>query len=1185
MSDKNALNGAELTKTADPVVIETLRTEESVSYGPMNRVETMVSGYGVMTGQEATLQASFLERTRQDIAEKYKQKRIDASMKEGMQPRVKTVAIRAVDYSLPKEPELSDKERKNKRKELAKKKKKAMKENDKATEYSLDILTAQEERNHQIVLQKQHKQMSLQKLRYKDDEEIDEAQKNKIEHVWEPLSVFAPKIKLKKNKITPQSAEELDKYFSRVEKDTDKMIKAIKKKMFEENVNPNKFTPEYVGGHFEEMRDQVDRLRAYVRLFGEKSPEYEELNVDEKAYVRQLAVTAELAGKALVECANMHGVHIEDGEEKSNLHGLPNSGNCLAAKRELQAHLDSRDVAVKNEADRILTAEYDKLYDKAKQFFSDIAKASLKDEGKTERYSYINIPLMQGYHYDAIDETVRKIDALALRFPEKYEKNKEKIAEVMGEFLRSVQLQSEYSLSTRIYDMISSGSTIKETPEGLEEAVIRENYEDRYAQRRYAAESDKLSRSINMVNWLSEALQYLAGGQVPSETACRILKAKGIAVPEFEEKVTEAQKSAKMFLTVPAEKKDLFKTLFLEKSLREEGGITEEKKTEKQKEKDRERILGNPLLHKEPLATLCFGLKIGQPYINEMMVNFAWDYIELDRLKNKQKEGKTSDEERAKLAELKSSVAREMQDVLGYLIKEIKEFNMPWLKEGNPDVMREHAEELLEMSQAVELIKILGKQKDVEREDDPDAPVLLDSLLGLGSYEDGLQIESETRERRESILAERSQRVAFDRKLEMIKGGVMKARAASLLHLYTLDKLDESYIETVRVGKSLTGTVSEGDILKLAKDMYNAGAAVIAREERRFFSDKVVQDESKEVHSNAKLFEESVKSEVTAELLDVTDYMNRQIAELGKDKEKYPAGISKAEFLKQWHRDLKSELDETETQIEQAETEEEKEKLRERRKAIIEKMEDAQMVYGLSIKRFELAGGDGNGKMAAIFRSLPSMDACGTFDSLTKEEYRELLLDLTAGAFLTGQDSKKDIEVARFRNVLGIKKYLTLAANRYEKLIAKYGDGKPDFVYIFEHRDEISKEASLAQEDGELIIKFPEAFDEKSAEDTRVINLIKYGTALSWSMAGMLAVAIPTFRSGQSVESVTEMAWKPEKMEQGTLNELTIKDKFRRKYMNDDREKLRPQATALFEEAARKAREKGLGKDERGSEQ
>ena len=1191
MSDKNQLNDAELTKMSEPVVIETTKDGDPVQTEPADMMKTIVSGYGAMTDEEAAVEASYIEKVQHEIAQKYMRRRIDASMKEIGKAKVKTVEKRGVDYSEPVEPALSDKERKNKRKELAKKKKKALKQNDKATEYSLDILAAQEARNVQIEKEQLNKMLFVPTVKkaLSGPENLDRY--TKIMRVWDPLSVFAPKVKLKKGLLTPESEKEQQKYISGIVNDTDKMIADIKTKMLEEQVNPNKYTQKYVGEHFGEMRDQVDRLKAYTSLFAEGTPEYETLNIEEKAYVKQLIITADLAEKVLVECANMNGVHIEDEEKKSDLHGVPNLDNYFEAQRQLKKHLDSREDAIKQEADGILDAEYDKLHDNAVKLQRDLCGMIIKDQGDTEKYSYIDLPLTKAYHFDAIDETIRKIDRFAKKFPEKYEENKEKITGLMGEFLKSVQLQSEYSINSYIFDLIMTGGTIKETPEGIKEIDGPRGFTDLYAQKRYAKESDELKKCIEMSNCLSQAMQYLAGGPVPSEFACRILKEKGIVVPEFEETVKESQKSAKVFVTRPAEKEDLFKTLFLEKVLKEEekekvvkGETIGEKKTKLQEEKDRERILGNPLLHKEPLSLMFFGLKLEQPYINEMMVDFAWDYINLNELKTKQKEGKATDEDSSRLAVLRHAVSEEMKDILSYLIKEVKSFDMPWLKEGNPDVMRAHAEELLEMSHMTELIKALGKQKDPENEDAKET--LIDVLLGENTFDEakvpaGEGSAAEKKKQRETILRESARRVVFDRKLEMIKGGAMKARAATLLHAYTLGKVDMSFIQT----KADRGTVSEGDIVKYAKDLYTTGSAIVEREEKKFFSDPVVQEESLLGYSTRELFTSEVHRPLTLELDDVSLYLSEETEKRKKDKEKYPKGISKDTYTKEYYTRLYSELNDIEAELREEHTEEEKRKLLEERDETILEMENVQMVYGLSLKRFTLAAGPAAGHMAEIFRSLPAMEACGTFDSLTDAEYRDLLLDLSAGAFLNEHSDKRDIEIAQMRNLLGIKTYLTLAANRYERIINKFGNGKPDFVYIFEHRDELAHYSALAQEDGELIINFPQVFDERNDEDQRVMNLVKYGTSLVWSMSGMIAGAIPLFNSGMSVKDITEDSWRPITLEQKTLNTIREKDNFRRKFIGDDRDALRPQAKALFEEAAQKAREIASKKTERGNEQ
>ena len=811
--------------------------------------------------------------------------------------------------------------------------------------------------------------------------------------------------------------------------------------------------------------------------------------------------------------------------------GKPDINAYSEAGKALAEHLETRDQRVKEEADKIAGVEFEKRWDKTSRFKCQLAQTILRDEGKLEKYAFIKTPLAFSNLYDSVYELTRKMGKLIEKHPEKYDENKKLISSLMDEAVKCVQVESDYGLKCAVWESILYGTEIIEDGGDLKEINVKAN-DDKTIGRKYAADSDKMNLCNDMLNSISEAICYVLGGEVPLEAGCRILKEKGYEVPEFKGKVDEAKKSARRYLDLPEEKKEVFDDLF--KAMKLNGD--------------------SPLLRSEPLRSIHLAIRVGQPMYNEQIMLFVKDCLRLEQLNGKLKENKATDEEKKEAEGLPERIKTEKTDILALMIETVKGLDMPWITEGYPNTLIAHQEELLEASYAAQLVKELGKEKDGDI-------TLLDSLLGKSELKD-----PENGTYPDEVIRKTMSRIYFDSKMEQIRGGVMKARGAAMLHLYALDTLDETYV-IPKSQRKYAGPVSDSTAFSLAKDLYTQGAAKVKTETKNLFKNPLFLRDAQIGTGAAKIIESRVENDQTKRLIDIYTATSEESKKRKTDNQT---------LIREQYDLLGKKIEEIDRQLADETIGEEKRKeLEEDRKKTVTDMEDLQIVYGLSCKRF----GSATRKMSIkeLFRSLPIMDACGSFKGMTDEQRREVLLDLTAGAFLTKEADEKELKLADMRNMAGVRMYLTYAANRYERLIDKYGKGKPDMLYVMEHKDEILCDVSMAQEDSELLKGYKDAFDLKQTKDMRTCYLIEYGTALCWSLSLLINMVRPQVMSasgGKTYEEAVEEAWRAEKEKRKTFEELKEKQGVLKNGYIFERGELKPQATRIFQDAAARALEK-----------
>ncbi|MBD5527275.1 MAG: hypothetical protein HDR02_02550 [Lachnospiraceae bacterium] len=130
-----------------------------------------------------------------------------------------------------------------------------------------------------------------------------------------------------------------------------------------------------------------------------------------------------------------------------------------------------------------------------------------------------------------------------------------------------------------------------------------------------------------------------------------------------------------------------------------------------------------------------------------------------------------------------------------------------------------------------------------------------------------------------------------------------------------------------------------------------------------------------------------------------------------------------------------------------------------------------------------------------LFRSLGSfLHLEATHTRLTPEQFKQMLLNLGAGAGLTPVSSEEERKPAIEKNNAGLDTLRDVMAAQYEMLERKYGNSIEQLTIkdVMEHFVDIAKDFANIQVDLHMTKRFPGFIRENNPDDERLDNRIRY---------------------------------------------------------------------------------------------
>lgn len=515
MSDSDL--SKQLHKTQSVSVMDTLLA----SYTPMTGA-TLDAYRETTTHQFEAVSTAFRQRTLHELLHK-------APVPEAVAPT----------YELPAEPVQTEKERKKLASLHDSNLKKGLKLTANATAYTTDILAREEARSKvtDSTLAIEREVVDKIKAAYKSDPSLCA----EYERSWGPLMQFAPALKLdKKGNLTKESHTALFAYMNRIANEREDLLKEIQQKMLSEEINPLKFTPEYICNHYEEMRDQINRLKGYSQLFKEGSLSSDSLTLDMKAHVEAITEISKLAQTAFDEALKLQGINFYRGRPQADAQGsVPASADAVSALKEAVTNLKSR-------TKEILQSKIDSDLE------AELSTTTMFDKMRTgmqqrEETAFITMPLSHEYQYDALRDLKALIDKGAAANPLAYQQNKELIDSMMIEAMDLSNAMSKYIARATIlsdWEFNQTKAPTKAIQVAMESLLSREEVKSNLIR-------DRLDN-------ITAAAKHILYGKSLGEGDALYLESKGYKTTTIDDLAAKSVKDACMYSDMIAQRKNLF---------------------------------------------------------------------------------------------------------------------------------------------------------------------------------------------------------------------------------------------------------------------------------------------------------------------------------------------------------------------------------------------------------------------------------------------------------------------------------------------------------------------------------------------------------------------------------------------------------------------------------------------------
>lgn len=143
-----------------------------------------------------------------------------------------------------------------------------------------------------------------------------------------------------------------------------------------------------------------------------------------------------------------------------------------------------------------------------------------------------------------------------------------------------------------------------------------------------------------------------------------------------------------------------------------------------------------------------------------------------------------------------------------------------------------------------------------------------------------------------------------------------------------------------------------------------------------------------------------------------------------------------------------------------------------------------------------------------LFRSLKSfLSLEATHTRLTPEQFKQMLINLGAGAGLTPVSSEEERKPAIEKNNAGLDTLRDVMAAQYDMLERKYGNSIEQMTVkdVMEHFVDIAKDFANIQVDFHMTKNFPGFIRENNPDDERLDNRIRYYNHCAFHVFGMVS--------------------------------------------------------------------------------
>lgn len=386
----------------------------------------------------------------------------------------------------------------------------------------------------------------------------------------------------------------------------------------------------------------------------------------------------------------------------------------------------------------------------------------------------------------------------------------------------------------------------------------------------------------------------------------------------------------------------------------------------------------------------------------------------------------------------------------------------------------------IEAFDTIELENATPKELTAQNAELQELALICQNIADLGKYRD-----PDNAEKRSIIESACDGDTAlFTLKCEVIRTYAEKARAFSIMRAYGAGSLTEEALsaeEKEKLEKKEDGSIAPVTMLNFAKALLTKSMSTQAaaydkyyasENARQYYTTMKIQKKKREAEEDSKHTRSTHMPELQEALKKEKDYLNTVALQRSYDE-------------------CKQRISEIESEKEGVEGEE-ADRLQRELTELKQHMEMLQIQAALTRESTYQRIGYPESLGEPLFRSYRGVEAMQSFHDMSNEEFKQMCVQLSAGALETDKEKPERFEYYYAENLKGLRTYKQHMAEHYEMLERKFHHKLPTQEYIEANREELTQLFSNGQIDFHMVERMRDLFDLTDPKDLRIYHLVNF---------------------------------------------------------------------------------------------
>ncbi len=462
-------------------------------------------------------------------------------------------------------------------------------------------------------------------------------------------------------------------------------------------------------------------------------------------------------------------------------------------------------------------------------------------------------------------------------------------------------------------------------------------------------------------------------------------------------------------------------------------------------------------------------------------------------------------------SQIEDTVGRDLSELLPPLLDKIMNFDTRRLNGASDEELLAMQEEIIDLNLAGQMVTDLAKY-NVSSED---RVSIRDRYLGKPrELPEGATPEQKAAYD-EAIVQFHRKSAIFGAKCTLIQGAMMQARSVAVLHAQKTVQLKPEDIfsagEMNKVGSQLQGDTPQEQCRNYFVKYYGMGQTQMDGGLTRLMNGS---DIKQYVLAHQSTEREAAHEEIVGRLDDLNEYIETELSNLRKTDPKASVEDAVKALIDRRNEVLPvltAELNSGDISDEEAR------ELRAEIERIQLELTEIRFIQPLTRNYFTLAGSEKPLISESIFRSYRSYEESDAARMLTEDEYKKMLEQLAADAFLPENATDEQVKGAREEQQRGLRTYFETLKVNYNRMEELFGIGaEQDLVFLMEHLEEIDSLGGNIQVDYGLLKGDNGVLDMTDPGDVRLFHQVAYFGGLSTGMKALRGMIGSAAQMGDS---------------------------------------------------------------------